>query len=71
MTLDDLITKLQKEHMPLEEINQDEMGKLRAKSYNDAEGDLNLNDGYDCRKCKNKGQIAEYRDGYEIHRLCR
>lgn len=71
MTLDDLITKLQKEHMPETPMNQEEIGKLRAKSYNDAIGHLNERDGYNCSKCKNKGQIAEYRDGYEIHRLCR
>ena len=70
MTIEELISKLQKEHMPQMEMSQEEIGKLRAKSYNDAIGDLNERDGYNCSKCKNKGQIAEYRDGYEIHRLC-
>ena len=56
--------------MPEMEMSQEDIGQLRAKSYNDAIGDLNERDGYNCSKCKNKGQIAEYRDRYEMHRLC-
>lgn len=34
---------------------------------NNAEGSLT---GYDCPKCKNKGVIYCYQDGYEVFRDC-
>lgn len=38
---------------------------MNCDSYNKLEGDLNVTDGYDCPKCKNKGFIAEPRlDNY-------
>lgn len=35
-----------------------ELAQLRADSYNREVGNRNLDDGYDCPICKNKGQIA-------------
>lgn len=43
--------------------------ELRAKAYNETEGDLT---GYDCPKCKNRGLIAVIReeDGEDIFKQC-
>ena len=37
----------------------EERERLRVKWFNDAAGDRNLDDGYDCKICKNKGLVME------------
>lgn len=41
-------------------IDEEEWEKRRSDWFNEAEGTLNLQDGYDCRDCKNKGWISNY-----------
>lgn len=45
----------------------DDFLKSRVDSYNDMTGSLT---GYDCPKCKNKGQIMYIKDGYEYIKEC-
>lgn len=37
----------------------EEMERLKVKWFNDAAGDRNLEDGYDCKICRNKGMIMD------------
>lgn len=39
----------------------------RIRWYNETEGSLS---GYDCPVCRNKGDIAYLKDGYEMHQEC-
>lgn len=39
-----------------------EREQFRVDSFNEGEGTRNLDDGYDCRICKNKGIVAELRE---------
>lgn len=36
--------------------------QLKCDAYNEREGTLNIDDGYDCRECKNKGYISIVKD---------
>lgn len=52
-----------------ENMTLKDMEKFRVDSFNDAPGDRNKEDGYDCPICKNKGIIAEvreYNNGYNM-----
>lgn len=44
--------------------------ELKSKWYNETEGDLNLEDGIVCEKCKNKGNISIIENGFEIMKEC-
>lgn len=47
-------------------MSQKEHEQSKVDTYNAEEGELNLQDGYDCRVCKNKGFIAklEYNENF-------
>ena len=49
--------------------------KDKVEAYNRSEGTLNLEDGYSCPKCRNRGMFAYYEEGptgypYERYRYC-
>lgn len=53
-----------------EPLPEEEYLRLRAKWCNETEGSLQLEDGYDCRKCRNKGYEMQMRtDEDGSHRL--
>ena len=45
-----------------QKMSAQEYEQLKSDSYNEKEGTLNLDDGYDCRECKNKGYISIVKD---------
>lgn len=45
------------------EYSQEEMEKFRADSFNESEGNLNEEDGYNCKVCKNKGMLFRAAQG--------
>ena len=47
-------------------MSQKEHEQSKVDTYNAEEGELHLQDGYDCRVCKNKGFIAklEYNENF-------
>ena len=46
--------------------------QMQVDAYNNAEGNLNEYDGYNCSHCKNKGFIARVdENGNEVHRPCK
>lgn len=49
-----------------------ELIDLSVKWYNEAQGDLNEKDNYNCDICKNKGDIAKISEnGMEVHKICK
>lgn len=55
-------------------MSEEELAKWQCEMYNNSEGSLNAEDGYNCEKCKNKGFIAfpslQGRYWNEVHREC-
>ena len=50
----------------------EEMERLKVKWFNDAAGDRNLEDGYDCKVCRNKGMIMDLvEDEGKFHHVTR
>lgn len=52
---------------PLFNMNKEEEAMYKVLCYNNKQGDLT---GYDCPKCKNKGDTMFLQDGYEIYKTC-
>lgn len=50
------------EHGFNEQLSDREIEQKKADSFNKREGNLNIKDGYNCDKCKNKGRIAFVED---------
>ena len=48
-------------------LSYTDLMQMRVDAYNAQPGTLT---GYDCKTCRNKGMIAEIRDGYEVMCLC-
>lgn len=48
-------------------LSYTDLMQMRVDAYNAQSGTLT---GYDCKTCRNKGMIAEIRDGYEVMCLC-
>ena len=44
--------------------------ELSSQWYNESVGDLNLEDGIDCPKCRNKGKISFVENGFEYVKDC-
>lgn len=44
--------------------------ELESQWFNESDGELNLEDGIDCPKCKNKGKISFVKDGREYIKDC-
>lgn len=56
----------------LENVSYEDLKQRQIERFNESEGDLNEVDGYDCRKCKNKGFIAHLsNEGEEVWRDCK
>lgn len=60
--------------IPFEKMSWLDYAKMNCESYNNSSGALDKVDGYNCEKCKNRGDFAEMRftngDWYEIHPEC-
>ena len=52
---------------PLFEMNSEEQQKYKVMTYNNKQGNLQ---GYDCPKCKNRGDFLLIQDGYEVYKTC-
>ena len=50
----------------MEELNE-ELLQAKVKAYNERQGSLI---GYDCPKCKNRGDTAEIKNGYMVIKIC-
>ena len=56
---------------PSKQMTPEEKTKMNVDWYNKTEGELNVLDGYNCQRCKNKGFIATIdSDGYEVLKVC-
>lgn len=53
--------------LPSTEMSSDEYAQWQCDNYNKEEGKL---EGYDCPKCKNKGQMMVLRDGHQVVQYC-
>lgn len=52
---------------PLYEMTEQEEKKYKVLCYNNKQGDLT---GYDCPKCKNRGDTMFIQNGYEVYKTC-
>lgn len=71
MDLNEILEKLSQMHDVRTDLTVEEMTKEKVNLYNSIVGNLNEVDGYNCDICKNKGFIAEYKDGNEVHIYCK
>lgn len=56
----------------LEQDSGEDLHRKRVEWFNESEGDLHEEDGYDCKRCKNKGFIAYLSaNGEEVWRDCK
>ena len=53
-------------------LTDEEYTQLKIRTYNETEGKLNENDGYNCKSCRNKGHsLVVGEDGREAYRPCK
>lgn len=63
------IIKNSKNENPNNESNKMSV-ELTSQWFNESEGELNLEDGIECPKCKNKGKISFVENGFEYVKDC-
>lgn len=68
----DILAEIKHKHGISSTMTKEEWQQEKINRYNNSEGDMNEQDGYDCRLCKNKGMIARIDEqGNEVYTLCK
>lgn len=62
-TIGDVLGKLQAAYEVTEPLTPEEYDKQKVQWFNEAEGNLNEEDGYNCEICRNKGVVARVGEG--------
>ena len=70
--LSEILSKLRARQGIAEDITPEEKERLLTRQYNESEGSLNLQDGYDCPICKNRGDFIRIAEtGEQMYCLCK
>lgn len=68
----DILAEIKHKHGISPTMTKEEWQQEKINRYNNSEGDMNEQDGYNCRLCKNKGMIARIDEqGNEVYTLCK